>query len=67
MIREQKRMKILMLKDGKVVDVKSHKIAKTPITTERPVNTCKKEKSPKAQQKSPAAGNATSPQKAYVT
>lgn len=65
MIREQKKMKILMLKDGKVIDVKSQKANKTPITTERPINLCKKDKSPKAQ-KSPIA-TLTSPQKLYVT
>lgn len=36
-------MKILMLKDGKVVDVKK----KTPITTERPVETQRKDKNVK--------------------
>ena len=30
-------MKILMLKDGKVVDVKGSKTGKTPIISERPV------------------------------
>ena len=44
-------MKILMVKDGKVVDVKGNN-KKTPITSERPTELQKKEKSTKDLQKS---------------
>jgi hypothetical protein len=48
-------MKILMLKDGKVVDMKKQSKTKTPITAERPIDHLRKDKSLRDLQKSPTS------------